>query len=94
MSDDLDWRQRALCSSDPDGWFPEEIRPAAARLFAVEAAKAGCRSCPVRRECGTQALRLESGVPADMRFGVRGAMTPAERAAADPVVQARKRVAA
>jgi WhiB family redox-sensing transcriptional regulator len=94
MNDTDNWRSAALCGADPDPWFPEEVRPQSAKQLAIAAAKAACRRCPVRRQCGVEALRLETGQPAEMRAGVFGAMTPEERAAADPIVQARKQVAA
>jgi hypothetical protein len=94
MNDTDNWRSAALCGADPDRWFPEDVRPLSAKHLAIQAVKSACRRCPVRRLCGAEALRLESGQPAEMRAGVFGAMTPAERAAADPIVQARKRVAA
>ncbi|NUP53406.1 MAG: WhiB family transcriptional regulator [Catenulispora sp.] len=94
MSDTLDWRQHAACGGDLDSWFPEEVRPTSAKRRAIEAAKASCRQCPVQRKCRTEVLERETGTPAEMRFGVFAALTPEERAAMDPVVRARKPVAA
>lgn len=94
MNDPDNWLTAALCGGDPDNWFLEEVRPQSAKQLAVRKAKATCRICPVKLRCASEILRLEAGQPAQMRFGVFGAMTPEERAAADSVVQARKRVAA
>ena len=39
-----------------------------------------CRTCPVQEGCLREALTLEDGNRASMRFGVWGGKTPAERA--------------
>lgn len=62
------WVSKALCkSTDPDELF---VRGAAQRKAAVI-----CRHCPVKRECGADALdnRVE--------FGVWGGMTERQRRA-------------
>jgi Transcription factor WhiB len=45
-----------------------------------EIAKGICNQCVVRQECLDSELRIEHGMPASMRFGVYGGMTPSERA--------------
>jgi WhiB family redox-sensing transcriptional regulator len=66
------WWERAACvgaedvySDDPDD---------------VPRARAICRRCQVRDDCLLEALRQEEGKPFEHRWGVRGALTPRERA--------------
>jgi WhiB family redox-sensing transcriptional regulator len=66
------WWERAACvgaedvySDDPDD---------------VPRARAICRRCEVRDDCLLEALRQEDGKPFEHRWGVRGALTPRERA--------------
>jgi len=61
--DDTRWRDRAACrDSDPNLFFP--VGSTGAALEEVAAAKALCRTCPVRAECLAFALETnqEAGV--------------------------------
>ena len=61
--DDTGWRDRAACrDSDPNLFFP--VGTTGTALEEVEAAKALCRTCPVRAECLAFALETnqEAGV--------------------------------
>lgn len=61
------WTQDAVCATaDPEAWFPEVGGN-------NQAAKAICRSCPVRPEC------LEAALARDERFGVWGGLSEVER---------------
>jgi WhiB family redox-sensing transcriptional regulator len=53
-----DWRHRAACKDeDGDLFFPADGERANARPLRVALAQAVCRTCPVQRECLTDALR-------------------------------------
>ncbi len=66
------WLDEAACRGrDTRLWFPAQ-----GDQMAVAVAKAVCRSCPVCGECLTDALEVDGP-----RFGVRGGLTAAERAA-------------
>ncbi len=68
-----DWRTAAGCAgTDPDFWHPEGDSPEAAAQTA--AAKAICRTCPVREDCLEWALAAGRDV-----LGIAGGMTLAER---------------
>jgi WhiB family redox-sensing transcriptional regulator len=61
--DDTGWRNRAACrDSDPNLFFP--VGSTGVALEEVQAAKALCRTCPVRAECLAFALETnqEAGV--------------------------------
>ena len=61
--DDTRWRDRAACGdSDPNLFFP--VGTTGVALEEVEAAKALCRTCPLRAECLAFALETnqEAGV--------------------------------
>ncbi len=67
-----EWRQRAACrKSDPDLFFP--VGSTGQSLDDINAAKAVCMSCPVRKECLEYALRTNQGV------GVWGGTSEKER---------------
>lgn len=91
MDTDLDWRQRALCGVEPDLFYPEELKPATVKIQAEMLARRVCLRCPVRTTCRTDVLAAESGTPLQHRAGIRAAMTPAERAAKDPILRARRK---
>lgn len=74
-----DWRQNALCSDDPDLWFPHTNSKQPRDVAQVEEAKATCLVCPVLEQCRANILALEGGKPRDQRFGIFAAMTPGER---------------
>ena len=59
---------------DPDLFFPEKGNG------AVTPRRVCKEWCPVRRECLEAAMVEEYGYCRQLRFGVRGGMTPAERA--------------
>jgi WhiB family redox-sensing transcriptional regulator len=68
------WTEFALCAqADPDAWFPERGRIAAA-------ARRICGTCPVRAQCLDYAL---SGADTwhGISTGIWGGTTPRERAA-------------
>jgi hypothetical protein len=61
------WADQALCTDDPELFFPDEDHPTFAQAQAI------CRRCPVQVECLTHAqLYLET-------WGVWGGLTAAER---------------
>lgn len=77
--------KRALADVAPDDWFPyltghprDENRGQAQRLREI------CGWCPVSEACLSTALKEESSLPHEHRWGVRGGHTPRERAAMDP----------
>lgn len=70
---DHDWTLRAACkNADPDLFFPE-------RGQSTAAAKAICRTCPVRTACLEYSIKHDirhgiwGGEPEDMRRGIRKA---------------------
>ncbi|MFD4943058.1 WhiB family transcriptional regulator [Streptomyces sp. NPDC058409] len=71
-----DWRANAACRRYPDVFLPPrsegEGRPGQARQI--------CATCPVRPECLTSAMTEEGNADHHRRAGVRGGLTPAERA--------------
>ncbi|HET9969823.1 MAG TPA: WhiB family transcriptional regulator [Streptosporangiaceae bacterium] len=79
-----DWRARALCAGcDLELFFAPSREAEAAGI---------CRRCPVRAPCLADALDAEAGNT--FRAGIRGGLTPAERAAAarkQPAPQVRRR---
>lgn len=74
------WRDSAYCrsSDDPEKWFPLGYTPP--YVPQIEAARAECSLCPVRRECREAAMVEEGARGRDNRYGIRGGMTPSERA--------------
>ena len=67
-ADDRAWVSKALCrETDPDDMF---VRGAAQHQAAVI-----CRHCPVRQECGAEALDNK------LEFGIWGGMTERQRRA-------------
>jgi len=69
-----DWQRDAACATaDPDLFLAEsggELREA--RKF--------CAACPARAACLAAAMLEEAFAPADGRAGVRGGLTPQQRA--------------
>lgn len=68
------WRLDAACSgSDPELFFPDpsdgQAQAAALRV---------CDGCPVAVDCLVDALAVET--PRQIRYGIRGGTTPADRA--------------
>ncbi|MFF2964286.1 WhiB family transcriptional regulator [Streptomyces sp. NPDC057963] len=70
-----EWRAKGACTSLLDLFFPvtEDVRSA-------EAARAVCARCPVRPRCLEEAMLEERSDDEHRRAGVRGGLTPAERA--------------
>jgi WhiB family transcriptional regulator, redox-sensing transcriptional regulator len=87
-SQDYRWRDRAACrNSHPELFFP--IGSTGDALAEIDAAKAVCRSCPVRREC------LAFSIETNQESGVWGGMSEDERRALrrDWVAQRRRMLA-
>lgn len=61
----------------------DEMFFATARDRLAEAV-ALCWECPLRAICGIRALEEERGKPVHERFGIRGGLTPEQRADLDP----------
>jgi len=73
----MNWADRAACRGKPlHLWFP----PSGG---AMKTARIICAGCPVRQPCLTEALEQEAGEHVTMRSGMRGGLTPAERAGRD-----------
>lgn len=71
-----DWRDHAACSGLGDIFLPRDERNASSAE-----PKRICAGCPVRTECLDAAMDEEGSVDQFRRAGVRGGLTPAERAA-------------
>ena len=70
--DDEGWRDRAVCrDTDPDLFFP--VGTTGSAVTEIEAAKALCRTCPVREQC------LEFALRANQEAGVWGGASEEER---------------
>lgn len=70
------WQDRAACVGlDPELWFPHPSDDAGAAY-----ARSICRACPVAVDCLEAALGEERSMPAAGRAGIRGALSPSERA--------------
>jgi len=78
----VDWADKAVCKGKGDMFF-EAIWPDDENDWplpsALRAARALCDSCPVRRPCIEEAMRVEEGTAAAFRFGVRAGLTPEQR---------------
>lgn len=72
------WRRRAACAgADPEIFFARpdgERKPSARTELMTQRAKALCEACPVVYECLGYAVQL------DLRYGVWGGLSEAERA--------------
>ena len=67
-----EWMTRAAClGENPELWFPHESDP-------PDEARAICSLCPVRAEC------LAFAVANDVRHGMWGGLTPAQRSRLQP----------
>lgn len=66
-----DWRLSAACATTPLLMFPTSNA-------GIVAAKRVCARCPVARECGADAIRMEA-MPGVRSYGVRGGMSGKER---------------
>lgn len=75
----LAWMDRAACRGYPLDWWYPELR---GRTHVRLQAQAVCARCPVRLDCIAYAMRvenLEPRGPYQMRFGIWGGFTPADR---------------
>jgi hypothetical protein len=77
-----DWRDRAACLGEPLVRFFEDPLPddGGTDEQALAYARSFCVRCPVRAACLDTELAEEGRAVEGRRFGVRGAMTPAQRA--------------
>lgn len=75
------WRDRAACAGRTVLF---DLADALGRGAPVAAARALCGSCPVRRDCLTEAMDFEDGLSEHQRHGIWGGLRPAERAALAP----------
>src|SRR5688572_14658755 len=82
LTDPPEWHRDALCQEYPAGWFFTER----GENELVDAAKAVCRRCLVRRECLTFALND----PDALHHGIWGATSARERR---EIAQRRRRAA-
>jgi WhiB family redox-sensing transcriptional regulator len=72
----VDWHEAAACDGgDLDQWFAE-----GAQAARFDRARAICEECPVKAACLRDALAEEDGLPAQLRFGLRGGKTREQRA--------------
>lgn len=70
------WRHSAACLDAVDAdFFP--VRQGGGEY---EAAREVCHGCPVQVECLDVAMTTEGSRSGGARFGMRGGLTPAERA--------------
>lgn len=76
------WRDRAACLGQPLARFFEDPFPEdeGTDEQALAYARSFCVRCPVRGECLDAELAEEGRAVEARRFGLRGAMTPAQRA--------------
>lgn len=77
-----DWRDRAACLTEPLVRFFEDPLPeyGPPDEGALAYARSFCVRCPVRGQCLDAELREEGRAVEGRRFGVRGGMTPQQRA--------------
>ena len=77
-----DWVHQSLCQDmDTETFFT---------AAQAQNARRTCLVCPVLEDCQRWVMAVESGVAEEFRFGVVAALTAAERAALDPIVQERQ----
>lgn len=80
------WRDKAACLGQPvnrffdDIWADDDGPAAEDPEGALAYARSFCMRCPVRGECLDAELQEEGRSVEARRFGLRGAMTPAQRA--------------
>lgn len=78
------WRDQAACLGQAALFIPDNVETipnTGSGAVLLLAAKEYCRRCPVSAECLTDAMTTERGVDHQGRAGVRGGLTPLERAA-------------
>lgn len=66
-----EWKASAVCLGSGDLFFPDDDEWGPARAL--------CAACTARTACGALALVEEQGLDAELRFGLRAYMTPAQR---------------
>lgn len=71
------WVDDAACLAHFATFFPQQENDA-----DTERAKRICQVCPVRQACLNAAMAEEKSAETVVRAGVRGGLTPAERASA------------
>lgn len=71
------WRDHAACIGKGEIFLPRDERNGSSTE-----PKRICAGCPVQHQCLDAAMKEEGGVDQFRRAGVRGGLTPAERAAA------------
>lgn len=83
----MSWRESARCASDGadlSRWFDSVEDPDTDETRIDEAGLAFCRGvcfrCPVRIDCLEDVMNMERGYGEKFRFGVRGGLTPDQRA--------------
>lgn len=70
------WRDEAACLSQPDLFVPRRTE----KDGRVTDARRVCATCPVRQDCLTSAMAEEGRSDQFRRAGVRGGLTPTQRA--------------
>lgn len=75
------WVKQAACLGSDTRVFFDIIDQAKPHIRdrVIVRAQGICAGCPVRRECGEQAMLEEQGAGLDMRSGFRAYMTPDQR---------------
>lgn len=72
MTDRTAWITSAACrGDDPEIWFKDKHQAEARRI---------CQGCIVQSQCLSAELDAEGGKPAENRYGIRGGLSPDERA--------------
>jgi WhiB family transcriptional regulator, redox-sensing transcriptional regulator len=77
----MTWDDYGSCLTyDPDGWYVDGTGKSPAYDQLTEA-KRICQACPVRTWCLNTTMNTEGKKGAENRHGIRGGLTPVERAA-------------
>ncbi|MFF0409155.1 WhiB family transcriptional regulator [Kitasatospora sp. NPDC004745] len=79
----MNWRERAVCRAeevDTNVFFPISFVGPTSRQ-QIETARSYCNRCPVATACLEEVLDEEGNREAKGRYGVRGGLTPGQRAA-------------
>lgn len=82
----VDWADKAACKGQGDLFFDEtwpDEDVAWPLPSALRRCRSVCDSCPVRRPCIEEAMRVEEGTAAAFRYGVRAGLTPEQRRSLD-----------
>lgn len=67
-----DWNREAVCTADPEAWFPDD-------QGGINAAKAWCRVCPLLADCRTATVKSDRELGRGSIHGVQGGLSTAER---------------